>query len=61
MKKQGVISTAINKAENGVGEEGARSLGEALKVNTALTSLNLKSAQQQKDHGKQGTKSTSIN
>ena len=30
-----------------MGDEGARALSEALKVNTTLTSLNLESAQQQ--------------
>ena len=44
-----------------MGEKGARSLSEALKVNAALTALYLSSEQQQEDHRKQGTISTAMN
>ena len=39
--------TNNNKAENEIGDEGASALGEALKVNTSLKTLDLTSEQQQ--------------
>ena len=39
------MPTATNKAVNEIGDEGARALSEALKVNTTLTTLELACAQ----------------
>ena len=41
MASNGTSSTAMNKADNEVCVKGASELSEALKVNTALTELNL--------------------
>ena len=43
-----------HKPGNGIGVEGERALSEALKANTALTTLNLECVQQQQqDNAKQ--------
>ena len=34
--------------ENGIGEEGAKAMSELLKVNTTLTSLNLRSEEEER-------------
>ena len=51
MRKVDELETLINnkhqQADNGISDEGARALSEALKTNTTLTSLNLWSEQKE--------------
>ena len=42
-----------HKTDNKIGDEGARALSEALKVNTTLVTLSLACVQQQQDNAKQ--------
>ena len=44
-----VESTATHKAENGIGDEGTCAMSDALKNNTALTTLNLWGVSEQQD------------
>ena len=41
------IDTKDNKTDNGIGNEGACALGEALESNATLAALNMKSKQRQ--------------
>ena len=54
-------SEIMNKAGNKIGAEGARALGEALKVNATLTVLNLSGAQHQFGNKQEPAQATKTN
>ena len=54
--KKYIETETKNKAENEIGDEGAKAFRDALKVNTTLESLNLRSAKKQRDKTEQCNK-----